>query len=155
MKTLLLRFVFFSLLTTSTSTMALDIVTSPIQIFTKPCSNYLRYGYASAFCFSQKLSYSMVGNGKGHGDMKLFAFILALPFTILDEENERVQMNTKLLADQGYTEEEIFQYKTDLELVEVESEKEKINNSEDAIRLLESLVEDNQIHQSTIEIMGL
>ncbi len=155
MKTLLLRLVFFSLLTTSTSTMALDIVTSPIQIFTKPCSNYLRYGYANAFCFSQKLSYSMVGNGKGHGDMKVFAFILALPFTILDEENERIQMNTSLLADQGYTEEEIFQYKTDLELVEVESEKEKINNSKDAIRLLESLVENNQIHQSTIEIMGL
>ncbi len=153
MKKLLIGLTLFTGLISTSN--ALDIITAPIQVFTKPCYNYLRYDYASAFCYSQKLTYSLVGNGKGHGDLKMIAYIVALPFTLLDENENHMSLNAQNLIDQGYLEEEIAAYKNDLELVEAESKRLKINNAQDAKRLIDELINENQLNPITIEIMGL
>ena len=103
-------------LTISQSIFALDIITSPIQVFTKPCSNYLRYDYASAFCYTQKLTYTY-SRDKGYGAMNTVMFLVSLPFMILDEDSGNTVMDSQTLLDQGYSESEILRYKSDIELV--------------------------------------
>lgn len=135
--------------------LSLDIVTAPVQVFTQPCDNYLRYEYASAFCFTQKLTYGLVGKGRGHGEFGVFAYVIALPFTLLNEDAEQMTLDTNSLMAQGYTEEDINNYKNDIELIERESEIRKVSSSEMAKILFQDLVSEKQISHTTIEILGL
>lgn len=152
MKKLLLGTLLLSMIQSS---FALDIITSPVQIFLKPCDNWLRYDYASALCFTQKLAYSTVGRGSGHGDMGAFAFVISLPFTLLNEEATEMTLDTGSLIKQGYSEEDILNYKSDIELIENESEAKKVSSPEKAKTLIEDLISEKRISETTIEILGL
>ncbi|OFZ19235.1 MAG: hypothetical protein A2X94_05580 [Bdellovibrionales bacterium GWB1_55_8] len=137
--------------------MALDILTAPIQVFTQPCYNYLRYRVANAFCYTQKHNYAFSHDDLhgGFEDMGLLVYLAGLPFMILDEKTNTSVLDSEALKAQGYTESEILAYKSDLELVDRESELRQVNSEEKAIRLLTELKANAQLAQITIEIMGI
>ena len=130
------------------------MVTAPIQVFTHPCSNWLRYKVASAFCYTQKHTYTY-SRDKGYGAMDLVMFLVGLPFMILDEKTNTTVLDVQALLDQGYTEQEILSYKADLEFVDKESLTRKVTSEDQAINLLDELMDAGKLAPITVEIMGI
>lgn len=138
------------------SSFAADIVTSPYQLVF-PCYEGRSFGgYSRAFCLTLEMTDNFFGNPMERASVfKIFAYTLALPFVILDEEAHTLKVDENFLLDQGYSQEEVIAFYGDLEITARELSKNKIESESDAINLINQLKGSGKLSTTTLEIMGL